>query len=149
MALGQLIKFNASGIEHGTQLNPNIPTDVNNGKQYALRRMRKHNKVPTKASAQTVINAAKIASHMETNVERVAKVVGYRENEIEQALKLLEINVAHAGKMHGYSEKYQNLLAKYSKGQLQHQENSGVIQAQNEGVYQAFAGNSSFDSLRA
>lgn len=147
MALGQFIKFNASGIEHGTQLGPNISTDINSGKQYVLRRMKKHNKVPTKASAQTVINSAKVAANMEANVERVGKVVGYREKEIEQSLKLLGINVAHAGKMQGYSEQYQKLLAQYSKNQLQHAENSGVIQAQNEGVYQAFAGNSSFDSL--
>ena len=147
MALGQLIKFNASGIEHGTQLNPNIPIDVNTGKQYALRRMRKFTKVPTKASSQTVMNAEKVAANMKANVGRVKKLTKARQEQIKQALALYGINIENANSMAGFAEEFAKLSDTHSQNQLQHQENIGITQARNEGTYVAYTGGGSFDSL--
>ena len=49
--------------------------------------------------------------------------------------------------MASFAEEFAKLSDTHSQNQLQHQENLGITQARNEGVYVAYTGGGSFDSL--
>lgn len=142
------VKFNNQGITHGSGLASGI--DVQNarqGEEFAKKIMRGCGKMPKHASAQTVMNASAAASNMKASAGFVKDMVKYKLEQVDAGLEVFEAHVAMDEGLQQRETKYQQIQDRHSRSKLDARYQQGLIQAGNQGNYQAYTKVSRIDSL--
>ena len=148
MVLGRLIKYNSSGITHGTGLASGINVqNVTHGQQYYKKVVQRAGKPVKNASAQTVMDANKVANAMTANAGFANDLVKVKLNQMDAGLEILKANVALDEGITQRETQYQQIMDKYGRNQLQARYQQGMIQSGNEGHHSAYVKASRFADL--
>lgn len=148
MVLGQVIKFNSSGVSYGSALASGLdPTDISAVEARTKKVMQRSGKMPMKASGQSVINAAKRASFMETQNELINQQIQHQERELNAGLANRDAAIKFAGTRMKAELKYQQQGQHLQELILQHRLATGVVQAESVGTQQGYTKQSRFANL--
>ena len=148
MVLGQAIKFNSGGITHGAGLASGLnPEDIRQVEARTKKVMQRAGKMPLKASAQGVMNSAKLAAFMENQNDLINQQIGHQERQITAALNNRDAAIKFAGTKMKAEQRWQQQGAQLQEMMLQHRLATGVIQSESVGTQQAYAKQSAFDAL--
>lgn len=148
MVLGGMIKFNAGDITHGQGLASGVNVeDINSAKRFATTAMRNGAKLPQKATAQTVMNNARKAASMQANAELVKQLSEQKLAQVDAGLEILATAEAHSEGMMKREQRFQQLMDKFGRAQLNHRLTTGVHQSESLGHHQAYVRGSAFDAL--
>lgn len=148
MVLGQMIRFNSGGISHGQGLTSGLnPEDIRAVEARTKKIMQRAGKIPMKSSAQSVMNAAKLASFMETQNNLIGQQLSHQERQIKAALANRDAAIKFAGTKMKAEQAYQEQGLRLQELMLQHRLATGVIQSESVGTQQAYAKQSHFDAL--
>lgn len=148
MVLGQAIKFTGNGISHGTGLASGLnPEDISAVTNRTKKVMQRAGKMPMKATAQQIINTAKVASFMETQNNLINQQISQQERQLNAALANRDAAIKFAATRMKAEQRYQQQGATLQDLMLQHRLATGVIQAESVGTQQAYTRQSAIDSL--
>lgn len=148
MVLGQAIRFQSSGIAHGQGLASGLnPEDIRAVEARTKKVMQRAGKMPLKSSAQSVMNAAKLASFMETQNDLINQEIQQRQRQMDAALQNRDAAIKFAASNMKGEQKFQQQGLHFQELQLQHRLVTGVIQSQSVGTQQAYSKQSAFDAL--
>lgn len=148
MVLGGIIKFKAGDLFHGQGLGSGVNVeDINLAKRFATTTMRNGAKLPLKATAQTVMNNARKAAAMKANGELVKQLSEQKLAQVDAGLDMLATAESHSESMMKREQRYQQIMDKFGRSQLNHRLTIGVLQSESLGHHQAYARQSAFDSL--
>lgn len=148
MVLGARIRYNASGITHGSGLASGVDVqNVPKAQQFAQKIMRKSGKMPRNASAQSVMDADKLADAMKRNAKFLSDLAAAKLEQVDAGLDVLEASVKMDEGLQKRETRYQQIMDRHSRNTLEERYVQGRIQAANEGNHQAYVKNSIFDAL--
>jgi hypothetical protein len=148
MVLGQAIKFSGGGIGYGKGLASGLnPEDMRQVEARAKKVMTRAGKIPMKSSAQSVLNAAKVASFMENQNELIKQELDMKGRQINAALDNREAAINFVGVKMKAEQRYQQQGAKLQEMTLRHRLETGVIQSESVGTQQAYVKQSRIDTL--
>ena len=148
MVLGQMIRFNSGGIVHGGGLASGLKADdIRAVEARSKKVMQRVGKIPMKSSAQSVINAAKLASFMEAQNELINQQLSHQERQFKAALANREAAIKFTGNRMKAEQAWQEQGVRLQELQLQHRLVTGVIQSESVGTQQAYVRQSAFDAL--
>lgn len=146
--LGSVIKFNAGDISYGSGLASGVNVeDINSAKRFATTTMRNGAKLPLKATAQTVMNNARKAANMQANADLVKQLSEQKLAQVDAGLEMLATAESHSEGMMKREQRFQQIMDKFGRAQLNHRLTTGVHQSESLGHHQAYARGSAFDAL--
>jgi hypothetical protein len=148
MVLGSMIKFSGAGIATGAGLASGVNIDnLPTVQKFAQSRMKAAGKLPIRASAQSVINAAKLAGAMEGNAELVKDLSQQKIRQARAGIEILSAGMTHDEAMMAIEEKYQELMDKHGRKRQSHRYKVALNQSESVGYHEAYTRESSFDSM--
>lgn len=148
MVLGRLVPFNSSGISHGQGLASGLnPDDIRAVEARTKKVMQRAGRMPMKASAQSVMNAAKLAKFMETQNDLINQQISHQERQIKASLDNRSAAIKFASTKMRAEQTWQQQGQQLQEMQLQYRLATGVIQSESVGTQQAYAKQSAIDSL--
>jgi hypothetical protein len=148
MVLGGFIKFNSSGITHGSGLASGVEIEnVIQAQSYAQKIMKRCGKMPKVASAQTVMNADKVADTMKANAKFLKDLVKVKLEQVDAGLEVVEASVAMDEGLAQRETRYQQIMDRHGRNRLDTRYQQGRIQSANEGNYAAYIKKSAIDLL--
>lgn len=148
MVLGQMIRFSSGGISHGQGLVSGLnPDDIRAVEARTKKVMQRAGKMPQKSSAQSVMNAAKLASFMENQNDLINQQLSHQDRQIKASLANRDAAIKFAGSKMKAEQTWQEQGARLQEMQLQHRLATGVIQSESVGTQQAYSRQSALDSL--
>jgi hypothetical protein len=148
MVLGRMIKFNSSGISHGSGLASGV--DIQNtfkAQGYVQKVMRRSGKMPSSASPQSVMNTRKITDAMKANAQFLKDLAKAKLEQVDAGLEVLEASIQLDEGMAQRETRYQQIMDRHSRNHLDSRYQQGLIQSGNEGNHVAYARQSHLDAL--